>query len=144
MRTSPLHVLWIEDSSDDVELFSMALKRTEVKIHLEVKVDGQEGIDHLMALAPDSGAQPDLILLDLNLPKRHGSEVLAEIKNSESLRLIPVVVLTTSNFEPDIVKCYHLGAACYLVKPDQYENLVNLIKKIFAFWQEVELRPRTR
>jgi CheY-like chemotaxis protein len=137
MRTPPLRVFWIEDSADDVDLFGLAIQRCQIEITLEVKFDGQEGLDHLMALTADSG-KPDLILLDLNLPRKNGREVLTEIKRSEFLRTIPVVIFTTSNFDADIVTSYRNGAACYLVKPDQFERFSGVIKKLFEFWQEVE------
>jgi two-component system, chemotaxis family, response regulator Rcp1 len=139
MRTSPLNVLWIEDSADDIELFGLAFNRAEAQLCLHVKLDGQEGLDHLMRIRHSAGERPQLILLDLNLPKRDGREVLAEIKKNEDLCLIPVIVLTTSNAASDIECAYALGAACYLVKPDGITNLIKLARALSDFWQQVDL-----
>ena len=141
MKRSPLNLLWIEDSNDDVELFSVAFARAEVEFNLEVRRDGQDGLDHLMRIRHTAAGRPDLILLDLNLPKRDGREVLAEIKRNEELRMIPVIVLTTSNTDDDILNAYALGACCYLVKPDGMPNLMKLAKALSEFWEQVDLTP---
>jgi CheY-like chemotaxis protein len=139
VRKSPINVLWIEDSVDDIDLFTMAFKRAEVRMKFDIKNDGQEALDHLMSIRKTPGKHPDLILLDLNLPRRDGREVLAEIKKTDDLRLIPVVVLTTSNAEFDISKAYSLGASCYLVKPEGMPNLIKLVKSLSDFWEQVDL-----
>jgi CheY-like chemotaxis protein len=125
-------------------MFSLAFARAQVHLNLDVKRDGQEGLDHLMGVRHSPAGRPDLILLDLNLPRRDGREILAEIKKIEDVRIIPVIVLTTSNAEADIVTAYALGASCYLVKPDGLANLMKLAKSLAEFWQQVDVSPVPR
>ena len=136
-------VLWIEDSTDDIELFSIAFERTGVPFRFDIKNDGQQGLDYLLKVRHNSRERPDLILLDLNLPKRDGREVLAEIKKHDDLRMIPVVVLTTSNADVDIVTAYSFGASCYLVKPDGMPNVMKMAKALSDFWQQVQTAKNT-
>jgi two-component system, chemotaxis family, response regulator Rcp1 len=142
----PIEVLLVEDSPGDVRLTQEAFHEANRAIHLHVAVDGVEAMAFLRhegahKLAP----RPDLILLDLNLPKMDGREVLAHIKEDESLKLIPTVVLTTSDAEADIVKSYQLQANCYLSKPVQLEAFENLVKSINDFWlTKVKLPQQTR
>src|SRR5688572_20327104 len=109
MKKSPINVLWVEDSIDDVDIFSMAFKKANARLKFDVKIDGAEAIEHLMSIRTTPALHPDVILLDLNLPKRDGREVLADIKKCEELRSIPVVILTTSNADPDVARAYALG-----------------------------------
>jgi two-component system, chemotaxis family, response regulator Rcp1 len=142
MKKPAFNVLWVEDSADDIELFSLAFKRTEAPFHFDIKNDGQQALDHLMRIRHSPRDRPDLILLDLNLPRRDGREILAEIKKNDDLRMIPVIVLTTSNADTDIVMAYSLGASCYLVKPDGMPDLLRLAKAISDFWPQVDfVRP---
>ena len=131
----PIQVLLVEDSPGDVRLTQEAFRDANKAIQLNVVVDGVEA----MAFLRHEGAhlhapRPDLILLDLNLPKMDGREVLAHIKEDESLKLIPTVILTTSDAEADIVKSYQLQANCYLNKPVQLDAFETLVKSINDFW----------
>jgi two-component system, chemotaxis family, response regulator Rcp1 len=131
----PIQVLLVEDSPGDVRLTQEAFRDANKAIQLNVVVDGVEA----MAFLRHEGAhlhapRPDLILLDLNLPKMDGREVLAQIKEDESLKLIPTVILTTSDAEADIVRSYQLQANCYLNKPVQLDAFENLVKSINDFW----------
>jgi len=131
----PMEVLLVEDSPGDVRLTRETLRDANRSVHLHVASDGVEA----MAFLRHEGAhlhapRPDLILLDLNLPKMDGREVLAHIKADYSLKLIPVIILTTSESEADIVKSYQLQANCYLSKPVQLEAFESLVKSINDFW----------
>ena len=130
-----LDVLLVEDSPGDVRLTQEAFRDANRSIHLHVVCDGVEA----MAFLRQEGAhahvpRPDLILLDLNLPKLDGREVLALIKQDDSLKMIPTVILTTSEAEADIVKSYQLQANCYLTKPVQLDAFENLVTSINDFW----------
>jgi two-component system, chemotaxis family, response regulator Rcp1 len=131
----PIEVLLVEDNSGDVRLTQEAFRDANKSIHLHVASDGVEAMAFLRhegthKLAP----RPDLILLDLNLPKMDGREVLAYIKEDDSLKLIPTVILTTSDSEADIVKSYQLQANCYLNKPVQLDAFESLVRSINDFW----------
>ena len=139
---NPLHILLVEDSADDVDLIRLAIKRAGATVKLDVKMDGQEAMEHLMGLKAFPAQSPNLILLDLNMPKKNGREVLAEIKQTDHLRTIPVIVFTTSRAEPDIVISYRLGAACYVVKPDEFDKLVRTFQHFCAFWECVQFSPK--
>jgi two-component system, chemotaxis family, response regulator Rcp1 len=131
----PIQVLLVEDSPGDVRLTQEAFRDANPAIQLHVAVDGVEAMAFLKHKGDHVHApRPDLILLDLNLPKMDGREVLAQIKEDESLKLIPTVILTTSDAEADIVKSYQLQANCYLNKPVQLEAFENLVKSINDFW----------
>ena len=136
-----LEVLLVEDSPGDVRLTQEAFREANRAIRLHVATDGVEA----MAFLRHEGAhvqapRPDLILLDLNLPKMDGREVLAHIKENDELRTIPTVILTTSEAESDIAKSYNLRANCYLTKPVQLDEFEALVKSIHEFWlTEVKL-----
>src|SRR3984893_1483170 len=142
----PIEVLLVEDSPGDVRLTQEAFRDANRSIRLHVASDGVEA----MAFLRHEGAhidapRPDLILLDLNLPKMDGREVLAHIKENDSLKTIPTVILTTSDAEADIVKSYQLQANCYLTKPVQWEEFESLVKSINDFWlTKVRLPQQTR
>ena len=128
-------VLLVEDSPGDVRLTREAFRDANGSIKLHVATDGVEAMSFLRREGPNIDApRPDLILLDLNLPKMDGREVLAQIKADESLRTIPTVILTTSEAEADIVKGYQLRANCYLSKPVQLDAFESLVKSINDFW----------
>lgn len=137
-----LDVLLVEDSPGDVrltqEIFrdaNMSAHLPNMAIHLHVAADGVEAMEFLRReAAHEQAPRPDLILLDLNLPRMDGREVLAQIKDDPSLRTIPTVILTTSDAEADIVKSYQLQANCYLSKPVQLDEFENLVKSINDFW----------
>jgi chemotaxis family two-component system response regulator Rcp1 len=131
----PIQVLLVEDSPGDVRLTQEAFRAANKAIQLHVVVDGVEAMAFLRHQGVHVHApRPDLILLDLNLPKMDGREVLAHIKEDESLKLIPTVILTMSDAEADIVKSYQLQANCYLNKPVQLEAFEDLVKSISDFW----------
>src|ERR1700722_5092442 len=139
----PIEVLLVEDSPGDVRLTREALKDAKVQINLHIAQDGTEA----MAFLRNEGAytdvpRPDLILLDLNLPKKDGREVLEEIKKSPTLKSIPVVILTTSASEADILKSYRLHANCYITKPVGLSGFLEVIKSIDNFWLSVVKLPR--
>jgi|ERR1041385_2662099 two-component system response regulator len=135
MRKQQLQVLLVEDSDNDADLFSLAATRSSARIKIEVVTDGEEAVRYLRRQNQFLAATvPDLILLDLNLPKKHGKEVLAEVKGDPQLKSIPVLVLTTSSAPDDIAYCYGAGAAGYLIKPDDFGELVKLIQKLSDFW----------
>jgi len=131
----PIEVLLVEDSPGDVRLTQEAFREANMSIHLHVASDGVEAMAFLRREgSEDHAPRPDIILLDLNLPKMDGREVLALIKEDSSLKLIPTVILTTSEAEVDIVKSYQLQANCYLNKPVQLEAFESLVKSINDFW----------
>ena len=131
----PIQVLLVEDSPGDVRLTQEAFRDANMAIQLHVATDGVEAMAFVRREGPHADApRPDLILLDLNLPKMDGREVLAQIKQSESLKGIPTVILTTSDAEVDIVKSYQLQANCYLSKPVQFDAFESLVKSINDFW----------
>jgi two-component system, chemotaxis family, response regulator Rcp1 len=134
-KGAPIEVLLVEDSPGDVRLTQEAFAGTNSSVHLRVAGDGVEALAMLQNGGPDHGAcRPDLILLDLNLPKMDGREVLAHIKANERLKTIPTVILTTSEAEADIVKSYQLQANCYLSKPVALDAFEDLVKSINEFW----------
>jgi two-component system, chemotaxis family, response regulator Rcp1 len=131
----PIEVLLVEDSLGDVRLTREAFREANPLVHLQVATDGVEAMAFLRQEGAHANApRPDLILLDLNLPKMDGREVLAHIKDDGMLKTIPTVILTTSDAEVDIVKSYQLQANCYLTKPVQLEAFENLVKSINDFW----------
>jgi two-component system, chemotaxis family, response regulator Rcp1 len=140
-----IEVLLVEDSPGDVRLTQEAFRDSNVAIHLHVATDGVEALAFLKHEGIHADApRPDFILLDLNLPRMDGREVLAHIKDDESLKTIPTVILTTSEAEADIVKSYQLRANCYLSKPVQLEAFENLVKSINNFWLTETKLPQRR
>ncbi len=141
-KNRPVNILLIEDNPGDVRLTQEAFKEGKLTINLEVVMDGVEAIKFLKKEAPyESMVIPDLILLDLNLPKRDGREVLQEIKTDKLLKRIPVVVLTTSNAEQDILKSYNLHVNCYINKPVDFDKFFDIIQKIEDFWLTTAILP---
>ncbi|MCA1776786.1 MAG: response regulator [Loktanella sp.] len=131
----PTEVLLVEDSPGDVRLTQEAFREANIEIKMSVAEDGVEAMAFLRREGPHAGApRPDLILLDLNLPRMDGREVLALIKADERLKSIPTVILTTSESEADIVKSYSLQANCYLSKPVELDAFEALVKSINDFW----------
>jgi two-component system, chemotaxis family, response regulator Rcp1 len=131
----PIVVLLVEDSAGDVRLTQEAFREANKAIHLHVAADGVEAMAFLRHEGAHAAApRPDLILLDLNLPRMDGREVLARIKGDASLRTIPTVILTTSDAEADIVKSYQLQANAYLTKPAQWDAFDGLVRSISDFW----------
>jgi two-component system, chemotaxis family, response regulator Rcp1 len=142
----PKEILLVEDSPGDVRLTQEAFRDANRSIHLHVAADGVEAMAFLRKEGAHVNApRPDIILLDLNLPKMDGREVLARIKEDDDLKTIPTVILTTSDTEADIVKCYQLQANCYLSKPVQLDAFEILVKSIDDFWMtKVKLPQQTR
>lgn len=139
-------ILMAEDDPDDRMLSEEALQEAHILNDLRFVADGEELIDYLNNRGryqrPDSAPRPSLILLDLNMPRKDGREALGEIKSDPELRSIPVVVLTTSKAEEDIVRSYDLGVSGYITKPVRFEELVEVMKTIGRYWLEVVELPR--
>ncbi|KAA0248177.1 MAG: response regulator [Candidatus Jettenia sp.] len=143
-RVSPIEILLVEDSPGDVRLTQEALKESKLKNNLHVVGDGAEAMNFLRKKGKYAAVpRPDLILLDLNLPKKDGREVLTEIKLDNNLVHIPVVILTVSRSEEDILRSYGLHANCYIVKPIDFNQFISVVKAIENFWFTiVKLPPR--
>ena len=138
----PVDILLVEDSPTDVLLAQEALEQAKVLNQLHVVSDGVEAMQYLRREAPfEAAGRPDLILLDLNLPRKDGREVLAEIKGDPNLRRIPVVVLTTSKAEEDILRAYGLHANCYVAKPVDFDQFTLVVKSIENFWFTIVSLP---
>ena len=139
----PVQILLVEDNPGDVRLTIEALKEAKVLNKLMVVKDGVEALSLLRQEGQYAHvAFPDLILLDLNLPKKDGREVLAEIKNDDKLKHIPVVILTTSRDEQDVLKSYNLHANCYISKPVELDQFVRVVKSIEDFWLGIVVLPK--
>ena len=137
-----IEILMVEDNPGDVRLTREALKGGKIWNQLHVVEDGVAALDFLHRRAPHTDApRPDLILLDLNLPKKDGREVLAAIKGDESLKLIPVVILTTSQAEEDVIRAYALNANCYVTKPVDFLQFTRIVQAIESFWLTVVTLP---
>lgn len=138
----PVEILLVEDSPGDVRLTKEALKEGKVLNNLNVVGDGVEALAFLRREGPYVNmTRPDLILLDLNLPKKDGREVLEAIKNDPDLKRIPVVILTTSSAEKDVLKSYDLHANCYVTKPVDFEQFITVVKSVEDFWLTVVKLP---
>jgi len=138
----PVEILLVEDSPGDVRLTREALRDGKVRNHLSVVTDGVEALAFLRREGRYADApRPDVILLDLNLPKKDGREVLAEVKADERLRRIPVVVLTTSADERDVLRSYELQAACYITKPVDLDQFIAVVQSIEDFWLTIVTLP---
>jgi len=142
---SPIEVLLVEDDPGDVLMTQEAFEEHKVRNRLNVVSDGADALAYLRREGKYSDAvRPDLILLDLNLPRRDGREVLAEIKDDEVLRRIPVVVLTTSQADEDILRSYQLHANAYVTKPVDFERFIQVVRQIDEFFVSVvKLPPRS-
>jgi len=141
----PIEIMLVEDNPGDVRLIVEAFKENKLRNKLDVVEDDVEAMAFLRQEGKYADApRPDLILLDLNLPKKDGREVLGEIKTDEDLRRIPVVVLTVSKADEDILKAYNLNANCYITKPIGLEQFIKVVKTIEEFWLTiVKLPPKT-
>jgi CheY-like chemotaxis protein len=138
----PVEILLVEDSPDDVELTREGLKEGKVWHNLSVVSDGVEALEFLRRQGRHGNApQPDIVLLDLNLPRKDGREVLAEVKVDPRLKHIPIVVLTTSNAEQDILKSYKLHANAYITKPVDLDKSFSVMKTLEDFWLNVVRLP---
>jgi len=139
---APVEILLVEDNPADVRLTQEALKEGKVYNNLHWAKDGVEALEFLHRQGKHAAApRPDIILLDLNLPKIDGREVLQDIKKDENLKRIPVVILTTSKAEEDVLKSYNLHANCYVTKPVDLEQFIVVVKSIDMFWLTVVTLP---
>jgi chemotaxis family two-component system response regulator Rcp1 len=138
----PIEILLAEDNPGDVRLTIEALRMNKVVNNLHVARDGEEAMAYLRREGAHAAAtRPDLILLDLNMPKKSGLEVLAEVKADANLRRIPVVILTTSDAEIDIIRSYDLHANCYISKPVDLDQFMVVVRQIEGFWLEIVKLP---
>lgn len=141
-KSRPVNILLIEDNPGDVRLAQEAFKEVKINVQLNVVMDGLEAINYLRKVGNyEKVDTPDLVLLDLNLPKKDGREVLGDIKADPKLRSIPVVILTTSNAEQDILNSYNLHVNCYINKPVDFDQFFNIIQKIEDFWLQTAILP---
>ena len=139
---SPIEILLVEDSPSDTELTLEALKDFKVRNHVSVVEDGVQAMEFLRRQGPYAQApRPDLIMLDLNLPRKDGREVLADIKRDDLLKTIPIVVLTTSRADQDILHAYQLNANCYINKPVDFNQFLEVVRSIESFWLFVVTLP---
>ena len=142
MVVIPIEILLIEDNPGDVRLTQEALREGKVINNLAVVSDGVEALAYLRQKGRYAGAtRPDVILLDLNLPRKDGREVLQEIKEDPNLKRIPVVVITSSSAEEDVLRSYNLHANCYISKPVDLEQFVTVVKSIEDFWMGIVKLP---
>jgi len=140
--TTPIRVLLVEDNPGDAHLTRDTLEQSKLLIEITVAADGEEALEFLLARGRHAGVlPPDLLVLDLNLPRLSGREVLAEMRAHEHLRAIPVVVLTSSEAERDVVMSYQLGASCYVTKPVGLDAFKAIVKSIESFWFTVVRLP---
>jgi len=136
------HVLVVEDNAGDATLIAKALEKSPRRLQLSVVTDGAAALDFLHQRGPHADAvRPDLVLLDLNLPRRDGREVLADVKSHEGLRRIPVAVLTTSDAEDDLRRTYDLHANCFITKPLELDEFLERVQAIESFWLGVAKLP---
>jgi two-component system, chemotaxis family, response regulator Rcp1 len=139
----PIEILLVEDSPGDIRLTQEAFKDAKVHINLHVAFDGTQAMAFLKQESEHANVpRPDLILLDLNLPKKDGREVLKEIKESSALKSIPVLILTTSEAEADVQRSYQLHANCYITKPVGLDGFLKVVNGIDSFWLSVVKLPR--
>lgn len=140
--SSPIRILMAEDNPDDVELTLEALEEVKLALNIHTVKDGVEAIQYLRNEPPfEDAGRPDLILLDLNMPRKDGREVLEEIKHDPHLKHIPVVVLTTSQDDSDIMSAYENHANCYVTKPVDLDQFIKVVKSIESFWLSVVKLP---
>jgi two-component system, chemotaxis family, response regulator Rcp1 len=138
MDTQPITILLVEDSQEDVDLTKEALKESKLKVNLIVVTDGLQALNYL---SDTENKRPDLVLLDLNLPKKNGLEVLTQIKGDERLKAIPVVIMTTSRSEEDVLRSYKNHANCYICKPLNLDKFIDVVRAIEDFWITIVKLP---
>lgn len=144
MLLNPLEIYMVEDNPGDIRLTQEILKQSQLRSNLRVAYDGEEALDYLMSLDESLETEPipHVILLDLNLPKKSGTDVLTVLKNHDKLKSIPVVVLTSSDSETDVTKCYSLHANSYITKPVDLDDYSEVINNLHIFWTRVAELPR--
>ncbi len=139
---NPIEILLVEDNPGDVRLIKEVFKDAKIYNAMKVAYDGETAMEILRGKGEYmDGSYPDLILLDLNLPKKDGREVLREIKEDKNLKCIPVVILTTSNAEEDLIETYKMNANCYITKPVDLDQFINVVKSIENFWLSIVKLP---
>ena len=140
-----VEILLVEDNPGDVDLARETLMSSKIKNNLHVVNDGEKAIQFLRKMPPyESSPRPDIILLDLNLPRKDGREVLAEIKQDGNLKRIPVVILTSSKADEDVIKSYNLHANCYISKPLDFKQFTKVVQSIEDFWLTIVRLPDGR
>ena len=138
----PVEILLVEDNPGDVDLAREALEDSKLHNRLHVAEDGEKAMAFLNGRPPyENMPRPDLILLDLNLPRKDGREVLADIKGDPDLKRIPVVILTTSRAEQDVLRSYDLHANCYITKPIDFDQFMEVVRSIESFWMSIVVLP---
>jgi CheY-like chemotaxis protein len=141
-ETKPIEILLVEDSPSDTALTIEALKVGKIVNNLNCVEDGVEAMDYLRRRGKYANAvRPDLIMLDLNLPRKDGREVLKEMKSDPALKTIPVIVLTTSNSDRDVLQSYEFNANCYIIKPVDFEHFIKVVRSVENFWLTVVTLP---
>jgi len=138
---APFRILLVEDNPNDIEITRRALAKGQIKNELTIARDGQEAIDLLFGAAGARASAPGLILLDLNLPKVDGREVLSRIKTDPELKRIPVIVLATSTREEDVVRSYDLGVNTFISKPVRFEDFIKVVSAIQEYWIVIATLP---
>ncbi len=142
MSQESCHILLVEDNPGDIRLTQEALASSKSHVILSIVQDGADALAFLRQKGKYKGvSKPDLILLDLNLPRKDGYEVLAEVKNDEALRAIPIVILTTSDREEDVLRSYDLHANCYVTKPIDMYHFLKVVQNIESFWFSIVNLP---
>jgi CheY-like chemotaxis protein len=140
----PVQILLVEDSPGDIRLTREVLRDAKIANELHIVGDGEQAMAFLRCEGEYADVRrPDLILLDLNLPRKDGREVLAELKDDAELHLIPVIVLTTSAAEQDVLRSYDLKAACYITKPIDLDEFIAVVRSIESFWLSIVRLPQT-
>lgn len=144
MLVNPLEIYMVEDNPGDIRLTQEILKQSKILSNLRVAYDGEEALTYLMSLDESLETEPipHVILLDLNLPKKSGTDVLTVLKQHDKLKRIPVVILTSSDSEQDVTTCYSLHANSYITKPVDFDDYSNVINSLQKFWTEVVELPR--
>lgn len=142
INTKSINILLVEDNPGDIRLTQEAFKDGKIKNDISVVMDGEEAIFYLKKTGKYSNSMtPDIILLDLNLPKKDGFEVLSEIKNDDNLKFIPVIILSTSSAQSDIFMTYSRHANCYILKPVDFNQFTQVVQMIEAFWLKLVILP---
>jgi len=138
-----IKIFLVEDNEGDIVLTKQAFKNVKIATSINVAKDGIEALSYLRKEGPFKNVEtPDLVLLDINLPRKNGLKVLEEIKNDDKLRSIPVMMMTTSDSEKDIVESYYNHANCYIVKPVDFKNFMNVVQTIKDFWVSLVKLPK--
>jgi chemotaxis family two-component system response regulator Rcp1 len=139
----PTEILFVENNPGDVRLAKEAFKECKFNGHIQIATDGVEALEFMYKKGRfANAATPDLIILDLNLPKKSGVEILIKLKEDEELRIIPIIILTTSQSEQDVLVCYKLHANCFVSKPFEYKAFVKLVEGIGTFWLNIVKLPK--